>query len=127
MDYEYVNYSQARLNATNDDFRDANKAIQSSYTSASNLRIGTEWRIEPFSVRAGYSYYGSPYKNGINDGSRSTYSLGVGYKMEVFYLDVAYQLSQSKEKYYMYDANFVNASQNKIQTGALLTTVGFKF
>jgi hypothetical protein len=127
VDYEFVNYSQARLNSSKDEFRDANKIIQSSYTSASNIRVGTEWRFEPFSIRAGYAYYGSPYKSNLNDGSRSTYSFGLGYKMEVFYLDVAYQLTQSKEKFYMYDAAFVNASDNKIQSGAILTTVGFKF
>ncbi|HRH01601.1 MAG TPA: hypothetical protein PLI68_05520 [Bacteroidia bacterium] len=126
-DYEYVNYSQARLNSDNDEFRNANKSIQMEYTAASNIRIGTEWRFEPFSVRAGYSYYGSPYKDKINNGSRSTYSIGFGYKLEVFYLDIAYQLTQSKERYYMYDAGFVNESSNKIQSGALLTTVGFKF
>ena len=126
-DYEYVNYSQARLNSSTDDFREANKTIQNEYTSASNIRIGTEWRFEPFSIRAGYSYYGSPYKFDVNDGSRSTYSLGLGYKMEVFYMDVAYQLTQSKEKYFMYDPGFVNASNNKIQSGAILTTLGFKF
>ncbi len=126
-DYEYVNYAQAKLNASKDEFRSANKAIQSSYTSASNIRVGTEWRFEPFSIRAGYSYYGTPYKNNLNDGSRSTYSFGLGYKMEVFYLDVAYQFSQSSEKYYMFDPAYVHASSNKIQSGAVLTTVGFKF
>jgi hypothetical protein len=126
-DYEYLNYAQARLNASNDDFRTANKNIQSFYTGASNIRIGTEWRFEPFTIRAGYAYYGSPYKKGVNDGSRSMYSLGAGYKMEVFYLDVAYQYSISNEKFYMYDPAFVNSSKNKIQSGALLTTVGFKF
>ena len=126
-DYEYVNYSQARLNATDDDFSSANKVIQSDYSSASNIRIGTEWRFEPFSVRAGYSYYGSPYNNNLNDGSRNSFSFGLGYKMEVFYLDLAYQFTQSKEKFYMYDAGFVNSSFNTYRSGALLTTVGFKF
>ena len=127
-DYEYVNYSNARLHSSNDaDFRAVNQTIQSAYANASNIRIGTEWRFDPFSVRAGYSYYGSPYKNGTNDGSRSSYSLGLGYKMEVFYLDVAYQFTQSKEKYYMYNAGFVNPSYNTIQSGAVLTTIGFKF
>ena len=126
-DYEYVNYSQARLSADKGGFKDANKAIQSKYTSASNIRLGTEWRFEPFSIRAGYSLYGSPYQKGINDGARSTYSFGIGYKQEVFYIDVAYQLTQSKEKYYMYDPSYVNATENKIQSSAVLTTIGFKF
>ena len=125
-DFEHVNYNQAKLNAKNDDFRAANNSIKSNYNSADNLRIGTEWRIEPFSIRGGFAYYASPYNNKINDGRRLCYSLGLGYKMKIFYMDVAYQIVQSKEKYYLFDSA-MQASINSLTRNSFLTTVGFKF
>ncbi|MCL2247498.1 MAG: hypothetical protein FWC10_10415, partial [Lentimicrobiaceae bacterium] len=80
-----------------------------------------------FAVRAGYNYISSPYKDDINDGSKHYASLGFGFKTKYFYSDFAYALTTSKEKYWMYDANFVNAVNNKFLTHRIMLTMGVRF
>jgi len=127
-DYEYVDYSNAKLRSDDDDFVDANNAIRNNYQDQSNIRLGTEWRVGPqFSIRGGYALYGSPYKSGINDAERTSYTAGLGYRDQDFFADFAYVLTQSKEKYYLYNYEGMPAVQNDLKTNNFVLTFGFKF
>ncbi len=128
-DYELVDYSTARLSASDYGFFDENNAVSLAYKSASNLKIGTEWKIRPLALRAGYAYYGSPYSNtDANNGSRSVYSVGVGFREQKYYLDFTYALSQTMDKYYMYDPAYADASASLLSTShSFLMTLGFRF
>jgi hypothetical protein len=44
-DYEFVDYSDADLSSTDYGFSAENIAIKNNYTTASNIRVGTEWRV----------------------------------------------------------------------------------
>jgi hypothetical protein len=126
-EYEYVNYSQSSFAATNTSFSDVNTDIKNKYKSPLNLRFGTEWRIQNFLVRGGFGYYGSPYQSGINSSEMVVASLGWGYRVKHFFLDMTYRWTQSKEDYYFYDPTMVNPSLNRYTSSALTTTVGFRF
>ena len=106
--------------------REFNEAIDQKYTHASNLRIGTEWRFMPFSIRGGYAVHGSPYKNGINDGVISSYSVGFGIRERNFFLDFTYVFSKSSEDYYLYSGELAEASVNTIERHRFQSTLGFK-
>jgi len=69
-DYQFVDYRDARFHPTGE-FADINDIIQSSYSTQNIIRVGTEWRFGPFSVRGGYGFYSSPFNNNINDGERN--------------------------------------------------------
>ncbi|MEI7595352.1 MAG: hypothetical protein WCK02_06345 [Bacteroidota bacterium] len=125
-DYEVVNYTESQLRSKNYTFFDENDAIRQKYTSQSNLRIGGELNLKPFAVRAGYALYGSPYRTGINDASRTSYTFGFGYRDKDFYLDFAYVLTTSTEDYYLYSI-VPEASKNKFSSNSLITTLGFRF
>lgn len=125
-EYEYVDYSQSEFSA-DDDFSDINREIQHKYGSPVNFRFGTEWRIQNFLVRGGAGYYGSPYKNSINTGEIYTGSLGLGYRAKHFFFDLAYQWSQMKEDYYLYDPSLVNATNLTSTTNTLTATLGVRF
>ncbi|MEZ4999044.1 MAG: hypothetical protein R2758_16900 [Bacteroidales bacterium] len=58
---------------------------------AGNLRLGAEIRMGPLYLRGGYSYQGSPFVSGsLNEENTSnSYSAGLGYRQNKFYLDVA--------------------------------------
>ncbi len=115
FEYEYVNYGQAKLNAKDYGFATENTNIGNYYTSTHNLRAGIEWRVSRFSLRGGYALYGSPYKNGLNDGARQSISGGLGYKADNFALDFAYVYSTKNEDYYFYTSNNSDYQPNPVQ------------
>ena len=128
-DYQFVDYRDARLHPTGD-FADVNDVIQSSYTSQNIIRVGTEWRFGPFSVRGGYGFYSSPFDNNINDGERKSGSLGVGYRSDNFFVDLGFVQTKSSEKYYLYDpmnGDPSPAANTDFTGNSLLMTLGFKF
>ena len=126
-DYEYVNYSQARFNSTQDSFSDVNNEISSGYRSWGNLRIGTEWRLGDFRVRGGFAYFSNPYKQGTNNTERYQASGGFGYRSKYFFADVTYVWSQMKQEYYLYDRTMVPAASITNNTHTVYTTIGFRF
>ena len=132
-DYEFVDYASARLRSGGDGygFTNENSQIQNKYTSAGNIRIGTEWRFPPFSFRGGYAHYGSPYSSNIdNDGSRQSYSIGLGIRESEYFIDFAYVLTQTSEKYYVYDpsrALGIDPSNINSSAHTFLATLGFRF
>jgi len=52
-DYEYVDYSQAKLRGSQYDFYEENDAITNKYTESHNIRLGTEIRFGHFAIRGG--------------------------------------------------------------------------
>ena len=100
LEYEYVNYGNARFDdkpSFNSDFSIDNQFIQEILTNTHNIRFGTEIRLDPFVARAGFRYEDNPFVNGLSighDESRKTYTLGGGLRNNNFNLDIAYSLSQ---------------------------------
>lgn len=125
VDYEYVNYPEARLGAENEHFSDENDAIQTNYRSQTNLRLGAEYRLDPITLRIGYADYGSPFHTSINDGSKQSYSFGFGFRDEDYFLDFAYVMSIQSEDYYLY--NLAESTSIESLNNHFLCTLGFKF
>jgi hypothetical protein len=127
-DYEYVDYSGAKLRPSGE-FYDQNQAISDTYTSQHKLRVGTEWRYGPFSFRGGYAYETSPYKDTeINDAAVSSFSLGLGYRYQQFAMDLSFVQASSTQKYYPY---YVSSNRpvvtNDISNTSIALTLGYKF
>lgn len=125
-DYEYVDYSTARLRAPDYDFNDENEAISTSYQKANNLRFGTEWRYGALSFRGGYNISANPYVYG-SDATNSTYSLGLGIRDKNFYVDFAWAHSSMNEEYYLYSVNYVPPVDLKMMNDSFLMTIGIKY
>jgi hypothetical protein len=113
-EYEYANYSSAKLSSRYDSFSAVNQDIKTSFKATHNFRAGTEWRFSNFSFRGGYALYGSPYSNNINDGKRQMYSGGIGYKTRYYAIDFAYVYSIMNEDYYMYTSNIADYNPNAV-------------
>ncbi|HRS53667.1 MAG TPA: hypothetical protein P5250_03050 [Bacteroidales bacterium] len=126
VDYEFVDYSDSKLNSSNYKFFDENESIRNSYTVANNIRVGGEIVLAPFSVRGGYAYYGSPYKTGLNDGKKSFVTFGMGVKEKGYFIDLAYIYSLSKEDYYLYP-NVSSPAHNKMINHNVVLTFGLKY
>jgi len=130
-DYEIVDYSTARIKEDNafgvTDFSTENQSVGENFRLTHNIRVGTEWRLDPFRLRAGYRYQGDPIKNSFNvDNSASTYSFGVGIKQEDYYFDMAYSLKIHKAE------SAIIAEQNDfasvdLKDHYISLTLGFRF
>lgn len=126
-DYEFVDYPSATLSSDKYKYLNENKAIRAKYIEGNNIRVGTEWKLAPMSIRAGAAYYGSPFKGETKTGSRIDYSGGIGFRDESFFLDIAYVYSQYSENYYFYDASVTSPSKNTSKSSSVMMTLGFKF
>lgn len=127
-EYEMVDYSQARLRPRGiiGDFTETNETIKNIYTVASNIRVGTEWILQPLAFRVGYAFYSSPYKNNLNDASTQCITGGIGYRQQDFFIDFGYKYALKKENYYLY-AIVPEPAQLKQQKHQFFISVGFKF
>jgi len=131
VDYEYVDYSNATFNDRStfqNDYSMQNNEIRQNFEAAHHVRVGAEYKINPFVVRLGYNYQGNPYKKSLiyNDESRSTYSIGGGFRNNNFNFDVAVNLRETKIRSYPYrsaDAP-VMTTEN---ANNLIFTVGWKW
>jgi len=126
-DYEYVDYSQARFNSSQDNYSTVNNDIKTSFRSWGNIRIGTEWRIQDFRLRGGFAYFSNPYVGNNNNSPRYQVSGGFGYRTGNFFTDVTYVWSKMQQAYYLYDATMVNPAEISIYNHTISTSIGFRF
>ncbi len=128
VDYDIVNYKQASLQSSPQEFTNVNAAIRNKYAQTSNLRVGVEANLKPMFVRLGYAMYGSPFGEAFSgDFVKSFYTGGIGFRKEKMYLDISFTRSMSNENYYMYNPNFVDKSTLKNSGTTIAVTVGSKF
>jgi len=133
VDYEWADYSQMEF--TFDDVpedrrlaSEINRDIDKRFTSASNLRIGSEVALDIFRLRLGYVYQGSPYKD-ASDLKRQSITAGLGFREKVVFCDVAYAYSFGDNKYYPYSINTESdvPAFLKNKSSNFLLTLGLRF
>jgi len=139
-DYEYTNFSSMKMKMKNGgpndqaDSQTLNQAIDNTYQAASNFRVGGELKLNIFAIRAGFAYYGNPYKISGIDGSRTYYTGGVGYRNRGLYLDLAlvYGSNTRQDQPYTVLPNQENVTSPKPadiknNIANVTATIGFKF
>jgi hypothetical protein len=135
LDYEYLDYTMAKIRASGDPFTDVNNTIQSTYKATGNLKVGAEAKLGNFALRAGFGYYGSPYKsNNFNKNAFTTsYSAGLGYRGQSFFFDLGYILFNTKYSYALYtykQSDGTAATETADLTsnyGKYIMTFGYRF
>lgn len=134
-DYEYVDYSKAKLRTANSilysgDFTQENGVIKDIYRGTHNVRIGLEIRVADFwRIRAGTGLSQSPFVDGATTLTTNviTYSGGVGYRGKSFYVEAGYSLQQGDKDWYFYDPQRVDAVSLQSSQGQGVITVGFTY
>lgn len=166
-EYEFANYAKARYkDAGGYDLAAANEAVDKYLKNVHTFRIGMEAKFTPqFSFRAGYNYVTSPIADNSaryvpnlstnkadyiwfdetrtdpeyhNLKARNTLTLGLGYRGNFMYADVAYKYDFYKSDFYMFDdyrfSNDGNSIVSRNSAAAvnhdrhqLLLTLGVKF
>lgn len=95
IDYSIKDYGNTKFKPTNDSgFRELNSEMNNQFTTNGELRIGGEFKIKRLSLRGGYRFEGSPYKNGNTIGDLNSYSGGLGYNFGSTKIDLAYSYTQ---------------------------------
>lgn len=128
IDYDIIDYKQASLQSSPQEFTNVNTTIKNKYSQTSNLRIGAEANLTPMFVRLGYAMYGSPFGETFSGSFvKSFFTGGIGFRRDKLYLDISFTRSMSNENYYMYNPNFVDKSTLKNSGTTIAFTVGSKF
>jgi hypothetical protein len=133
VDYEIVDYASARIKedtyyaGASADFSTENQNVRNNFKLTQNIRVGTEWRLDPFRLRAGYRYQGNSLSDRfIADNSASIYSLGAGIKDDDYYFDMAYSLRmQNSETIIVADQG--DFAQTSLKNHYITFTLGFRF
>ena len=131
VDYEFLDYSDASFNDRSgypNDYSGTNSSIDQNLGSSHQIRVGAEYKFNPFVARLGYNYQGNPYKESLryNDESRSTYSIGGGFRNRNFNFDVALNYRETQIRSYLYSSADVPALTNESATN-LIFTVGWRW
>ena len=94
-DLEYLDWSQARLRPT-DTFLEADLDIRRDYREVLNTRVGAEYALGPWAVRAGAAYQPDPLRGVLDiDREQSTYTVGFSFQvLPRVTLDVAYAYTE---------------------------------
>lgn len=129
VDYTYHMNGTTNLRPSSN-FQNINNFIDDYMKNTSEFRVGGEYRIDKFKVRAGYNFVQSPYDelslvadlgsgtqvnqnfSQVFRGDINRFSVGAGYDFGGFYLDAAYQLQNQKYNYVFGYADYVDYDVN---------------
>lgn len=144
-EYEYADHSTAKLKDVNGvSIRDENERIKSFMKAVHTVRLGVEAKLMPqFSVRAGYNFSTAALKKDAykqlpavstrtdtdfeNTESMNHITLGLGYRGNLIYADLAYQYGLYKSDFYAFDQLELPATKVDNDRHQLLLTVGLRF
>ena len=132
LDYEYVDYSNAKLNDARNfefDYSAMNQEIKTNLNSAHNFRVGAEVNLQPFVIRAGFRHEANPFARNLEfnpDETRATYSVGGGFRSKNYNVDLAFSQSSMNIQDPVFNTSPSAASidQNKYN---LIFTLGWRW
>ncbi len=111
VDYAIRDYSNTKY--TTDTYTALNTELASMLDWAGELRIGGEYRIKNFSLRGGYRYQQSPYKNNKTVGDLYGATGGLGFAFGGSRIDLAYSWSQRKNDTSLFTPGLTDAARVK--------------
>ena len=152
--YTYYDYYEPESANTKSD-KLMNRHTKNSLQGVSTFKLGAEYKPMPeLAIRAGYNYVSPIYKTNaqrttsldtdgcyyssstdfVNWGATNRFSLGVGFLIDDFTIDVAYQRSMQKGDFYPFETLTVDGTLNKAPAvevnndrDQFLITLGYKF
>lgn len=127
VDYSIKDYSNTKYKPTSDaGFRQLNSTINNDLTTNHEFRIGGEYKIKRFSLRGGYRFEGSPYKNETIAGDLNSYSGGLGYNFGSTKVDLAYSYAERKSNQGFFATGFTDGANIKSKLNNVSLTLLFE-
>ncbi|KAA5535898.1 OmpP1/FadL family transporter [Paenimyroides baculatum] len=127
VDYIRKDYSTTEYSASGANYNSTNKYYQDMMKATNEFRVGGEYRIDRVSLRAGYRFADSPYKNKQTISDLTSYSGGLGYSFGASRIDLGYQFWQQDSQQNMISSgtNGVADIQSKNHNISLTYTASF--
>ncbi|MEJ5963262.1 OmpP1/FadL family transporter [Pedobacter immunditicola] len=134
-DVDYIDYSSIRFTNAENNYEPTtisnnNLDVQDFYTDAFNYRVGGELRFDQLTLRAGFGINGTPYKDDETKKFETKfYSGGLGYRVNQYYIDVAYQRSETNNTFSPYVLNDFSepVADVKLNKNNVFLTFGVRF
>lgn len=157
VDYEMLDYTTMNLyDSYGFVYDDLRGDIENKLRNVGNLRVGAEWRLnDAISLRGGYAHLPNPVKSAVLDEHQVVYtpaltphyavlgpkgtnvlSLGMGFRFNDFYFDVAYQNRSYTESFFPYYNGVIldgttlpydNSTSMKTAQNNIAMTLGLRF
>lgn len=133
-DYEFIKYTSAQFDNASDNhpYYAENQDIEDFLRPTHNFRAGAEYRFNStFSLRAGYSFWDSPYHEAVKKSNNrvQSFSAGAGVNLGIFYCDAAYvhKTMKNQTQFYGFDNIIAEPVDNKYYTNEARLTLGVRF
>jgi len=111
LDYGYKDYGNIKYSIEEDSRNDfINSDISNALKGASEVKIGGEYKIERLSLRAGYRFEGSPYKDKKTVGDLNGYSAGLGYNFGGTRADISYAYAKRNSHQGFFSQGFTDGA-----------------
>lgn len=94
--------------------------------AATTYKVGGEYKIKNFSLRGGYRFEESPYKNETTIGDLTGYSLGLGYNFGNTRLDLTYDQAKRSTNYQLYNTGLTDATTIDNINSNITLSLGFR-
>lgn len=125
VDYAVKDYSNTQYNPKND-YPNENSSMANLLSTSSEVRLGGEYKIKKLSLRGGYRWEQSPYKNGKTIGDLTGYSTGLGYNFGSTKVDLAYAYSKRDYNQQFFSQGFTDAARIKSVNNNVSLTLSFE-
>ena len=127
FDYTRKDYSTTKYKANGEDFSIINDYYKTNLQATNEFRLGGEYRINNVSLRAGYRFADSPYKNKEVMGDLTSYSGGIGYSFGASRLDLGYQFWNQDSQHQMISSGTTNVSNIQSKNHQISLTYSASF
>ncbi|MGL2964012.1 OmpP1/FadL family transporter [Flavobacterium sp. RSB2_4_14] len=125
FDVAFKNYGETTLTPSND-FRNLNTSISNTLTNTTEFRVGAEKKIKQLSLRAGYRFEESPYKDTKIMGDLNGYSGGLGYNFGTTKVDFSYSHSKRNYQQQFFSQGFTDSANIEAITNNFSLTFLFE-
>ena len=125
---ENVDYSSMNIFADNYDFEGENQQISNNYQTATNFKVGGEYAINEFRLRAGFAQMGTPFSTPSNY-SRRFVTFGMGLQEKNWAFDLAVVNAFTNDEYVPYNIEGYAPSvvSSELKSTRIVLTLSTKF
>lgn len=123
LSLDYINRGYQKIKLSNGNFISENQFFQNELRNTHSFNVGTEWRMDRFSIRGGYKFEQSPDKLALDSDNLKGHSLGAGYNFGSFKLDFAYSNNNKTSLYNFYSGFNVNPAELEIDNRTITASI----
>ena len=124
LDLESKDYSKTKVKPKGD-FLNLNNEISTELQNTLNIRIGSEFKLNKLSLRAGYNSIESPYINLVDNSS--SISFGFGYDLGSTIINFSHKSLEQDNRYQLFDSGLVDKASLELNNSISTISLIFKF